>query len=180
MPSGGFTGLKGFRSGLALGRAGEGVIMWKDLPTGLRRMSILSLLFSFNGRFNRAKYWLVFGLGYVYWGATKALEMFFPLSGTVRQILGVGGLCCTVAFLAAVSKRLHDLSLTAWLAPGIIAVPALAGILLNASLWTQILISGIVIGVGILWLGCAKGVIGPNRYGLDPLEGADRTMGATL
>ena len=112
-------------------------------------MSLSAILFSFKGRVNRAKFWMVrllmivvaFIVGLIYSGASEA--------GCV--ILLPFGIFWFWAGLAVAAKRWHDRNKSAW--------------------W--ILIELIPI-IGPIWaiveLGFFKGTVGPNRFGPDPLE----------
>jgi uncharacterized membrane protein YhaH (DUF805 family) len=123
-------------------------------------------LFSFSGRFNRAKFWLVViatdivmfvVLGILAAMGGGSLEM--PADGSMPTIGGgiVGGI---VAFLVAVAgvwiglaagvKRFHDRGKTGWWVL-IVLVPVIGG------LWY------------LIECGFLRGTVGPNAYGPDPL-----------
>mgnify|MGYP000075790573 CR=1 FL=1 len=140
--------------------------------------------FSFGGRLNRARYWLVVLANIVVWIAfivianilRNSVESFEGLSN-VSLIFGVSGLTA-IAFslwtgLAVGVKRLHDRARSAWwivlywLVPiglgiagaylsdiGAIAVAALS---IAISLW------------GFVEIALLKGTRGTNAYGPDPL-----------
>lgn len=139
-----------------------------------------SLLFSFEGRINRAKYWLavlIFAVVYVVVGIFVALLMTALGQNTALIVGGLVGLAALVfgiwAGLAVGVKRLHDREKTGWwllvfwLLPGVIgsagsAIGGLAGGILSlASLALSIW--------AIVELGCLKGTTGQNKYGPDPL-----------
>jgi uncharacterized membrane protein YhaH (DUF805 family) len=137
-------------------------------------MNILRLLFSFNGRINRARYWLGWVIIYAFVAAWTTLGALLPRNETVSFIGGIVGLGCVVSLLAILAKRLHDLSLSGWWtqAPMLLFVPFFV---LSTSYDDARYTLGVgfvylaVAGLSVIWLGCAKGMIGPNRYGPDPL-----------
>ena len=124
---------------------------------------MINLLFSFQGRVNRAKFWLVhLGIFVVeaivlsLMGGTAAI-----ISGDYEQIIVVSGgatgvvwsIVGVLAFwisLAAGVKRWHDRNKSGWWML-IIFVPVIG------SLWY------------LIECGFLKGTTGPNTYGPDPL-----------
>ncbi|RKU27514.1 DUF805 domain-containing protein [Candidatus Poribacteria bacterium] len=109
-------------------------------------MSFFAILFSFKGRVNRAKFWMVNLLLIVVVGI---MVLIYGEEGSV--ILFPFGILCFWAGLAITAKRWHDRNKSAW--------------------W--ILIELIPI-LGPIWafveLGFCKGTDGPNRFGPDPLK----------
>jgi len=121
-----------------------------------------SLLFSFQGRINRAKFWLVHVVMWV-----VVLVVFGTILGSAAvssdpqaalQSVGVvGGLILLVVYilalwigLAIAAKRWHDRNKSAWWIL-IVFVPAVGG------LWY------------LIECGFLKGTPGPNKFGSDPL-----------
>jgi len=121
-----------------------------------------SLLFSFQGRINRAKFWLVHVVMWV-----VVLVVFGTILGSAAvssdpqaalQSVGVvGGLILLVVYilalwigLAIAAKRWHDRNKSAWWIL-IVFVPAVGG------LWY------------LIECGFLKGTTGPNKFGPDPL-----------
>jgi len=121
-----------------------------------------SLLFSFQGRINRAKFWLVHVVMWV-----VVLVVFGAILGSaamssdpqvaLQSVGAVGGIILLVVYilalwigLAIAAKRWHDRNKSAW--------------------WILI---AVVPVVGALWYliecGFLKGTTGANRYGPDPL-----------
>ena len=121
-----------------------------------------SLLFSFSGRLNRAKFWLVHVVmwivvaivfGVIYGGAMSAADPAAAMQqvGTGASIvMAVVYVLITWIGLAVAAKRWHDRNKSAW--------------------W--ILIAFVPV-VGALWYliecGFLRGTVGPNTYGPDPL-----------
>jgi uncharacterized membrane protein YhaH (DUF805 family) len=143
-------------------------------------MDYSTLLFSFTGRINRAKYWLGVGLLIAYWIVVGiVLSIFFYSLGSAGYILALAaGAAATIgglwAGLAIGVKRLHDRDksgwwlLLFWLLPGILsgigtaAGGGVLGMLFNLgsfaiSIW------------GFVEIGCLRGTEGANQYGADPL-----------
>jgi uncharacterized membrane protein YhaH (DUF805 family) len=151
-----------------------------------------TLLFSFRGRINRAKYWLatliyigawlLFGLvvSIVMTGVRATAADALTGAGLILVALGiiflVGGIWS--GFAVAI-KRLHDREksgwwlLLFWVAPGLLN--AIAGSWANGGgMAFPILIGlvGIAISIwGFVEIACLKGTTGPNSYGPDPLAG---------
>jgi uncharacterized membrane protein YhaH (DUF805 family) len=122
------------------------------------------LLLSFEGRINRAKFWLcVLLLMAVYLVAYVVIGVAFggvnydangipQVSGTAWALVVVLWLAGLYMSLAIYAKRWHDRDKSGW--------------------WTLIVLVPII---GSIWLlvecGCLPGTEGPNRFGPDPLAG---------
>lgn len=144
-----------------------------------------AILFSFRGRLNRAKYWLVL--------LTFSLATSFVIQAVllpiVEQSAGAGdpiywiGVVATLAvyafntwWVSAITiKRLHDRGKSGWwILPLVGAPPILLAIALAA--WPGYaayasLILGLPLYVwGFVEIGFLKGTTGPNAYGPDPLR----------
>jgi uncharacterized membrane protein YhaH (DUF805 family) len=141
-------------------------------------MDWTSLLFSFHGRINRAKYWLII-LIYVIVGLILGVIGLALGQGVAMQVLGgIVELVALVSSLAAATKRLHDRGKSAWwllvfyLVPGVLTGIG-AGIELSSgpmALGVIFTIAGLAVGIwAFVELGCLRGTIGPNPYGPDPL-----------
>jgi len=121
-----------------------------------------NLLFSFQGRVNRAKYWLVHVVMWIVVAAVFAAifgsaAMSSDPQAMLQSVGAIGGIILLVVYvlalwigLAVAAKRWHDRNKSAW--------------------W--ILIAFVPI-VGGLWYliecGFLKGTTGPNKFGPDPL-----------
>ena len=138
-----------------------------------------TLLFTFDGRLNRGKYWFgVLILILVYIAAGIVFGILYAIAGqTVGGI--IGGLAGLAALIVGIwggvaigIKRLHDREksgwwlLLFWLLPTILsgAGSALGGIGMVLSL-----VSLAISIWAFVELGCLKGTTGPNMYGADPL-----------
>ena len=136
-------------------------------------MNITNIWFSFKGRINRAKYWLVTVTN---WLVGVALFMIAVASqswalGILTSLLFVPIL---ISSTAAAVKRLHDREKSAWWLLVFYLLPAALEALGNA--WGDAGIALLVASVAIsVWalveLGCLRGTAGENPYGPDPLEG---------
>ena len=121
-----------------------------------------SLLFSFQGRVNRAKFWLVHVVMWVvilvvFSAILGSAAMSSDPQAALQSVGAVGGIILLIVYilalwigLAVAAKRWHDRNKSAW--------------------WILI---AVVPVVGGLWYliecGFLKGTTGPNRFGPDPL-----------
>ena len=120
------------------------------------------LLFSFQGRINRAKFWLVHVVMWVvvlivFGAILGSAAMSSDPQAALQSVGVVGGLILLVVYilalwigLAVAAKRWHDRNKSAWWIL-IIFVPAVGG------LWY------------LIECGFLKGTTGPNKFGSDPL-----------
>jgi len=151
-------------------------------------MDWTNLLFSFNGRINRGKYWLavlvyfvawiVFGAVAIAWLGGFDPDSLFSFAGRALGVWLLGLLlviACTWSGLATGIKRLHDRDksgwwiLLFWFGPSVFggtnsAMPDSGGGFVLPLIGMAIAIWGFV------ELGCLRGTMGPNQYGPDPLE----------
>jgi uncharacterized membrane protein YhaH (DUF805 family) len=150
-------------------------------------MDWTTLLFSFNGRINRAKYWLAVLIYMVVWTAFFVI-IFVWLGGlnvdNLWSFAGKGLLIWLVGLILLILgtwsgfavgvKRLHDRDksgwwiLLFWLGPSMLGggqtmTPDLGGGFILSLAATAIAIWAFV------ELGCLPGTPGPNQYGPDPL-----------
>jgi uncharacterized membrane protein YhaH (DUF805 family) len=108
------------------------------------------LLFRFDGRISRARYWL--GNAFVYSALVLAAVMATLGKSSVPVVIGalVLMLVALWSFFAVHIKRWHDRNKSGW--------------------WMLI---GLIPYVGAVWSfvenGCLSGTPGPNKYGPDPL-----------
>ena len=146
---------------------------------------MFNLLFTYEGRINRAKWWLALLLYFI------ALMLLTLLVAIVTAVafgmeLGEGLGALTIALviwylLFVISgsmvgiKRCHDRNKSGWWMLLFLGVPVVTGILQVAidpesGLYILISLIGFVIGIwSFVELGCLRGTIGPNQYGPDPL-----------
>ncbi len=146
-------------------------------------MDFGTLLFSFQGRVNRAKYWLAV---LIYFVAAFILAllgfMADQIIGGVGLLYGIVGTVVYVALLvssiAVGIKRLHDREKSGWWLLAFYVLPTVIVLLGTFLSWGagSMAISGLfsLIALAIsVWafveLGCLRGTVGPNRYGPDPI-----------
>ncbi|WP_022724056.1 DUF805 domain-containing protein [Rhodopseudomonas sp. B29] len=149
-------------------------------------MNLTTLLFSFQGRINRARYWLVelinlaifvvcFALILIGAGVSSAIYATgTALSYLSMVIFAIATLLLIWSSTVAGIKRLHDRDQSGWWMLVFWGVSTIVGLLEE----TDATSSGkFILGVGSLavtvWitieLGCLRGTRGPNQYGPDPL-----------
>jgi uncharacterized membrane protein YhaH (DUF805 family) len=95
-------------------------------------MYLLKLCFSFSGRINRAKYWLV--LAIAFWFGLLAATLIRRLVPTeIPELIfdAISVLVFYVAALPAAAKRLHDLDFSGWWAIGVLSAFYLTSYLIN-------------------------------------------------
>jgi uncharacterized membrane protein YhaH (DUF805 family) len=150
-------------------------------------MNWTTLLFSFNGRINRGKYWLavliyiiawtVFIVGSLIWLGGMNIDNLLRLAGAGLLIWLIGLILLilgTWSGLAVGIKRLHDRDksgwwiLLFWFGPSVLgswqaSTPDLGGGFILSLAAAAIAIWAFV------ELGCLPGTPGPNQYGPDPL-----------
>ena len=139
------------------------------------------LLFKFDGRINRAKFWLVwllFAATYIaLWIVGIATEsMTFQTFGSILILVML------FSILAAGIKRLHDRNKPGWYLVLFYVLPTLlllVGIKIDAALsgpaWSSTvtaLLAFAIIVWGFVEMGCLRGTIGVNQYGPDPVAPA--------
>jgi uncharacterized membrane protein YhaH (DUF805 family) len=150
-------------------------------------MNLGKLLFSFEGRINRGKFWLAV-LIYIVAAMVAGILAYASNSEAAGGLLN--GLVSLVTFISGIFvaiKRLHDRNRSGWwlllfyIAPGILiaigAVIWLVGIAGESSgaggIGTVFVLAGAAISIwAFVELGCLRGTVGPNQYGPDPLEQA--------
>lgn len=147
-------------------------------------MDLKSLLFSFDGRINRGKWWLALLIYVIFWIAVSILGyIVMSIAGMLGMaVFVVAGIVAIVSGIAVGVKRLHDRNKSGWWLVVFYLVPSLlSGLgMYSGSEAISMLLSLIGLGISvwmIVELGCLRGTVGPNDYGPDPLE-ADATMSA--
>lgn len=141
-------------------------------------VDLVDLLFGFQGRINRGKYWLAVLIFFVAWIVIGGITWFlaFELSYILGAILFVLLLIVSIVCGVAVGiKRLHDRDKSGWWLLVFYLVPAiLDGIGRGVDLVGVTFVFSIVSLAITIWafveLGCLRGTIGPNQYGSDPLD----------
>jgi uncharacterized membrane protein YhaH (DUF805 family) len=144
-------------------------------------MDWMYFLFGFQGRINRAKYWLFVLISVIVGILLSALTYAF-------QTIGLGALGIIIAVIVDVAlfvagigvgiKRLHDRDRSGWwllvfyLVPGFLFGVG-AGLAMATARGAISMILALVAFVLLAWafveLACLRGTVGQNRYGPDPL-----------
>lgn len=140
-----------------------------------------AILFSFKGRLNRAKYWLINILSNLVGSFALALT-----TGLMEKSGGASNPAFWIGFVASLSlafvfiwivlamivKRLHDRGKSGWWLLAFFGPPLAVGTLASADPSLNWFAFPVVIGF-VVWaiveLGCLKGTAGPNAYGPDPI-----------
>ena len=144
---------------------------WKDLLSG------------FNGRINRAKYWLWILLLFIF--NSLLVLLMFPFirmgwGGVLIYIVGYAIILPVALWtgLATAIKRLHDRDKSGWWMVLFWLVPFMLQLMTTTFFPTKsygfgtiIGLAGVVIGIwGFIEIACLAGTRGPNRFGPDPLD----------
>jgi uncharacterized membrane protein YhaH (DUF805 family) len=159
-------------------------------------MGLRSLMFSFEGRINRAKYWLaglIFMIGAMLYLTTSIYALagsmgdsnpawaaaLFPilLYAITYPLFAVG----IWTYAATTIKRLHDRNRSGWWIVPFFVVPVLYG---KIGDWlgdsNAAFLIGLVAFVLSVWsfveTFCLRGTGGPNRFGPDPLAEANSSI----
>jgi uncharacterized membrane protein YhaH (DUF805 family) len=136
-------------------------------------MELAQIWFSFKGRINRAKYWLVLLVSSAIF-VTAVLIAFAAQSWALGILAGLLLIPTLVSSLAVAVKRLHDREKNAWWLLVFYLLPALLDGIANVTGDASLVFSLASFAVS-LWalveLGCLRGTIGDNQYGPDPLAG---------
>ena len=143
-------------------------------------MSMMQLLFSFQGRLNRKPYWTVVIT------VTVVFILLLLLALAALREYGFEFLPVTIAILVLLyipliwiglalgTKRLHDRDKSAWWLLVFYALPTILSTAADRMEDVEfILLHAVSFGISV-WafveLGCLRGTVGPNRYGPDPLS----------
>lgn len=130
-----------------------------------------SLLFRFQGRINRAKYWIATITYISVTIALVGLGFFFRFDTIFFIIAAIVFVAVTVSGVAVGLKRLHDRDMSGWWLLIFYLLPAvLDG--LGRALGIPIIFSlaGSAISIwALVVLGFLRGTSGANQYGPDPL-----------
>jgi uncharacterized membrane protein YhaH (DUF805 family) len=140
------------------------------------------LFFKFDGRVNRAKFWIA-ALIFAAINVVLAILGYVTDQSVVFQALNsMLGIVILISSVAVGVKRLHDRNKSGWylllfyLVPSILVV---IGVLIGAFVEDSTIIATVLgllafaIGVwAFIEMGCLRGTIGVNQYGPDPVAPA--------
>ncbi|MEW6453712.1 MAG: DUF805 domain-containing protein [Pseudomonadota bacterium] len=139
-------------------------------------MNLMNLLFSFQGRINRGKFWLAV-LAYVILSIVLGLLFIIPVLGWIIGAIGYIAMIVSGIFVGI--KRLHDRDKPGWWLVIFYVIPAFlsggsAYSAYDAGEQTSVSMLLSLVGLALsLWgfveLGCLRGTVGPNKYGPDPI-----------
>ena len=140
------------------------------------------LFFKFDGRVNRAKFWIA-ALIFAAINVVLAILGYVTDQSVVFQALNsMLGIVILISSIAVGVKRLHDRNKSGWylllfyLVPSILVV---IGVLIGAFMEDSTIIATVLgllaLAIGV-WafveMGCLRGTIGVNQYGPDPVAPA--------
>lgn len=155
----------------------------------MQNTNLLTLLFSFNGRINRAKYWIAvaiyFGIMIVIIAAgfIMAGNSILALSGEDADDLAAGIVSKGIGFVLILLviyvpmivsgvmvgiKRLHDRDKSGWWLLVFYLLPSILTLFSGVSFIFSLASFAFSIW-GIVELGFLRGTVGANKYGPDPL-----------
>ena len=154
--------------------------------TDIPQIRLLKVLFSFRGRHNRAKFWLITFVVFL-WMMVAAALIYAAEAETYDVAMVLAGLCGVVVGLwvtfANYVKRLHDFNASGWwsiLAIGIAPVLTESGDYVGPGAANILAGVGMLIGFMTLAIfGGLEGTAGDNRFGPDPLQRSDESTQVT-
>lgn len=140
-------------------------------------IDFVDLLFGFQGRVNRGKYWLTVLIYFIAWIGIGIVAWILSLVAYFLAAIVVVLAALVTLYVGIVVgiKRLHDRDKSGWylllfyLVPGILegAGQGIGGIGFILQL------AGWAISIwAFVELGCLRGTVGSNQYGPDPLGGS--------
>ena len=140
------------------------------------------LFFKFDGRVNRARFWIAALVFAVINVVLAILGYMMDQSVAFQALNSMLGIVILIASIAVGVKRLHDRNKSGWylllfyLVPSILVV---IGVLIGAFMEDSAIIATVLgllafaIGVwAFVEMGCLRGTIGVNQYGPDPVAPA--------
>jgi uncharacterized membrane protein YhaH (DUF805 family) len=130
-----------------------------------------SLLFGFQGRINRAKYWIATVTYISVTIALVGLGFFFRFNTIFFIIAAIAFTAVTVSGIAVGLKRLHDRDMSGWWLLVFYLLPAvLDGIGRAIGIPVIFSLAGSAVSIwALVVLGFLRGTSGANQYGPDPL-----------
>lgn len=162
-------------------------------------MNLMSLLFSFNGRINRGKWWLAI-LIFVIYSVVASIVGALLFGGSIANIVASDGefdaaslvgpaligiavalllyLVLLISSIAVGVKRLHDRNKSGWWLLLFFLLPGVLGAIGQSMGDSPIgLLLGLAALVIYIWMfvefACLRGTVGPNKYGPDPLAAGE-------
>ena len=140
------------------------------------------LFFNFNGRVNRAKFWIAALIFAAINVVMAVLDYVTDQSVVFQSLNGMLSIVILISSIAVGVKRLHDRNKSGWylllfyLVPSVLVV---IGVLIGAFVEDSTIIATVLgllafaIGVwAFIEMGCLRGTVGVNQYGPDPVAPA--------
>jgi len=135
-------------------------------------MNLVGLLFSYQGRINRAKYWIAALIYIVLLMFLVGFYVALPGLGFLIAIMIAYLVMVVSGFMVAI-KRLHDRDKTGWWVLLFYGVPIVLSwftLSTDGVLYAVLSVVSFVVSIwALVELGCLRGSIGPNQYGPDPV-----------
>ena len=129
-----------------------------------------SLLFGFQGRINRAKYWLAAVIYLAFIVVVTVLAFLVDLDGLFIALAMVIYVALLISSIAVGIKRLHDRNKSGWWLLVFYLLPAVLSGIDTATGMTIFSLASAAVSIWmIVELGFLRGTPGPNQYGPDPL-----------
>jgi uncharacterized membrane protein YhaH (DUF805 family) len=142
-------------------------------------MNFVNLFITFNGRVNRAKFWLAVLVYFVINVVMTGLVLVGGDGALMTIVSSIISLLIAISGIAVGVKRLHDRNKSGWwllLFYGGSFVLFGAGFAVGMTQSGSSTVSGVLLLLALaitIWslieLGCLRGTIGQNQYGPDPL-----------
>ena len=140
------------------------------------------LFFTFDGRANRARFWIAGLIFAVIYAVMTLIDYVTDQSVVFQALNSMLGIVILIASIAVGVKRLHDRNKSGWylllfyLVPSILVV---IGVLIGAFMEDSTIIATVLALLAfalVVWafieMGCLRGTVGVNRYGPDPVAPA--------
>jgi len=137
------------------------------------------LFFSFDGRANRARFWIAGLIFAVIYAVMTIIDYVTDQSVVFQALNGMLIIVILIASIAVGVKRLHDRNKSGWYLLLFYLVPSMLvviGVLIGAFVEDSTIIATVLgllafaIGVwAFVEMGCLRGTIGVNQYGSDPV-----------
>ena len=140
------------------------------------------LFFTFDGRANRARFWIAGLILVVIYAVMTIIDNVTDRNVVFQALNGMLVIVILIVGIAVGVKRLHDRNKSGWFLLLFYFVPftlAALSVLIDAFVEDSIIIATVlallVIAVGV-WtfveMGCLRGTVGINQYGPDPVAPA--------
>ena len=137
------------------------------------------LFFTFDGRANRARFWIAGLIFAVIYAVMTIIDYVTDQSVVFQALNGMLIIVILIASIAVGVKRLHDRNKSGWYLLLFYLVPSMLvviGVLIGAFVEDSTIIATVLgllafaIGVwAFVEMGCLRGTIGVNQYGSDPV-----------